>query len=122
MKKKALRKEFYMEVRKTLNRFLSILFITALGVAFFSGIRATQPDMELSADTYYDEGRLMDISVQGALGMTEEDAQLALSVALVAMYGLEGRWLARPDEIDYEAEWARFEDVLFPLPLWEGYR
>ena len=63
MKKKALRKEFYMEVRKTLNRFLSILFITALGVAFFSGIRATQPDMELSADTYYDEGRLMDISV-----------------------------------------------------------
>lgn len=50
------------------------------------------------------------------------DAQLALSVALAAMYGLEGRWLARPDEIDYEAEWARFEDVLFPLPLWEGYR
>ena len=50
------------------------------------------------------------------------DAQLALSVATAAMYGLEGRWLARPDEIDYEAEWARFEDALFPLPLWEGYR
>lgn len=50
------------------------------------------------------------------------DAGLTLSVALAAMYGLEGRWLARPDEIDYEAEWARFEDVLFPLPLWEGYR
>ena len=45
MKKKALRKEFYMEVRKTLNRFLSLLLITALGVAFFSGIWATQPDM-----------------------------------------------------------------------------
>ena len=84
MKKKALRKEFYMEVRKTLNRFLSILFITALGVAFFSGIRATQPDMELSADTYYDEGRLMDISVQGALGMTEEDAQ-----SIAAIEGVE---------------------------------
>lgn len=75
MKKKALRKEFYMEVRKTLNRFLSIQLITALGVAFFSGIRATQPDMELSADTYYDEGRLMDISVQGVLGVTEEDVR-----------------------------------------------
>ncbi len=84
MKKKALRKEFYMEVRKTLNRFLSILFITTLGVAFFSGIRATQPDMELSADTYYDEGRLMDISVQGALGMTEEDAQ-----SIAAIEGVE---------------------------------
>ncbi|AEB07705.1 transcriptional regulator, TetR family [Coriobacterium glomerans PW2] len=50
------------------------------------------------------------------------DAKLALSVAMAAMYGLEGRWLARPDEIDYEAEWARFEDFLFPLPQWEGYR
>lgn len=84
MKKKALRKEFYMEVRKTLNRFLSLLLITALGVAFFSGIRATQPDMELSADTYYDEARLMDISVQATLGLTEEDAQ-----SIAAIEGVE---------------------------------
>ena len=84
MKKKALRKEFYMEVRKTLNRFLSLLLITALGVAFFSGIRATQPDMELSADTYYDEARLMDISVQGTLGLTAEDAQ-----SIAAIEGVE---------------------------------
>ena len=75
MKKKALRKEFYMEIRKTLNRFLSILLITALGVAFFSGIRATQPDMQLSADRYYDESRLMDLSVQGTLGLTVEDVE-----------------------------------------------
>lgn len=50
------------------------------------------------------------------------DAEDALSCAMAAMYGLEGRWVARPDEIDYPAEWARFEDVLFPLPLWEGCR
>lgn len=50
------------------------------------------------------------------------DALTALSVAMAAMYGLEGRWLARPNEIDYPAEWAKFEDILFPLPLWEGYR
>ncbi len=50
------------------------------------------------------------------------DAQLTASCAFAAMYGLEGRWLARPDEIDYVAEWAKWEDVLFPLPLWEGYR
>ena len=61
MKKKALRKEFYMEVRRTWNRFLSLLLITALGVAFFSGIRAAQPDMELSADRYYQETQLMDV-------------------------------------------------------------
>ena len=37
MKKRALRKDFTMEIRKTLNRFLSIFFIVAMGVAFFFG-------------------------------------------------------------------------------------
>lgn len=50
------------------------------------------------------------------------NAHDTFSCAMAAMYGLEGRWVARPDEIDYPAEWAKFEDVLFPLPLWEGYR
>ena len=50
------------------------------------------------------------------------DGDAAHSCALATMYGLEGRWLARPDEVDLVAEWARFEDFLFPLPLWEGYR
>lgn len=50
------------------------------------------------------------------------DASTTLSCAMAAMYGLEGRWVARQDEIDYPAEWSKFEDVLFPLPLWEGYR
>ena len=50
MKKKALRKEFYMEVRRTWNRFLSLVLITAHGVGFFSGIRAPPPAMELAAD------------------------------------------------------------------------
>lgn len=50
------------------------------------------------------------------------DADETLSCALAAMYGLDGRWLARPDEVDYKTEWAKFEDVLFPLPLWKDYR
>ena len=36
MKKKALRKDFYVEVKKSLNRFISIFLIVALGVAFYS--------------------------------------------------------------------------------------
>ncbi len=52
-------------------------------------------------------------------GMNAADAY---SCALAAMYGLEGRWLARPDEVDLLAEWSRFEELLFPLPLWEGRR
>lgn len=62
------------------------------------------------------------IEDQGWLVPAGVDARVTFSVAMAAIYGLEGRWLARPDDIDYQAEWARFEDVLFPLPTWEGYR
>lgn len=48
MKKRALRKEFFMEIRKSLPRFLSILFIVALGTAFYSGIQSSSPDMRYS--------------------------------------------------------------------------
>lgn len=75
MKKNALRKDFYMEIRKSLGRFLSIFFIVALGVSFFSGIRASEPDMRLSGDAYFDENHLMDIKVVSTLGMTEQDVK-----------------------------------------------
>ncbi|NEG55877.1 TetR/AcrR family transcriptional regulator [Bifidobacterium platyrrhinorum] len=38
-----------------------------------------------------------------------------------ALEGLELRWLGEPD-IDLAASWAEYEDILFPLPHWEGYR
>lgn len=75
MKKRALRKNFYMEIRKSLGRFLSIFFIVAMGVAFFSGIRASEPDMRYSADTYFDRNEFMDIQVMGTLGITEKDVE-----------------------------------------------
>ena len=71
--KKATRKDFYMEIRKSPGRFLSILFIVALGVAFFSGIRAAEPDMRLSGDSYFDEAELMDIKAICTYGVTDED-------------------------------------------------
>ena len=72
--KRALRRDFIMEIRKTLNRFISIFLISALGAAFFAGVRATPGDMELSADTFYDDTNLMDIRIVGTLGMTQADA------------------------------------------------
>lgn len=71
--KKATRKDFYMEIRKSPGRFLSILFIVALGVAFFSGIRASEPDMRLSGDSYFDEAELMDVKALCTYGVTEDD-------------------------------------------------
>lgn len=64
-----------MEIRKSLGRFLSIFFIVAMGVAFFSGIRAAEPDMRYSADAYFDRNEFMDIQVMGTLGITEKDVE-----------------------------------------------
>ena len=64
-----------MEVRKSLNRFLSIFFIVALGVAFFSGIQATAPDMRATGDYYFDSNQLMDLRVISTLGLTENDLE-----------------------------------------------
>ena len=71
--KKAQRKDFFREIRKSLNRWLSILAIVALGVAFFSGIRSSEPDMRLSVDKMADEANFMDIRVLSTMGLTEED-------------------------------------------------
>lgn len=83
MKKKALRKDFYMEIRKSLNRFISIMLIVALGVAFYSGIQSAAPDMRYSGDAYFDEHKLMDLKVIGTLGLTERDV-----AALAAVEGI----------------------------------
>ena len=76
MKKNALRKDFFMEIRKSMGRFLSIFFIVALGVSLFVGIRATQPDMILSGDAYVDENKLMDIKIVSTYGLTQEDVDV----------------------------------------------
>lgn len=67
--------EFIREIRKSSGRFISILFIVALGVAFFSGIRASEPDMRLTGDAYFDHENLMDIKVISTLGLTGDDVQ-----------------------------------------------
>ena len=80
MSRQALCKDFFVEIKGSLNRFLSILFIVAMGVAFFSGIRAAEPDMRLSADEYFDERRMMDLRVIGTLGLTQDDADVLASI------------------------------------------
>lgn len=73
--RKALHKDFWMEIRKNKARFISIFIIVALGVAFFSGIQAASPDMRFSGDAYYDAAKLMDMKVVGTMGLTKEDVK-----------------------------------------------
>lgn len=81
---KATRKDFYMEIRKSLGRFLSILFIVALGVAFFSGIRASESSMRITGDHYFDQEELMDIQALSTFGITDDDID-----AIEAVEGVE---------------------------------
>lgn len=71
--KKAQRKDFFAETRKSLNRYFSILLIAALGVAFFSGVRSAEPDMKQAVDNYYDSVNFYNIRLMGTLGFNEDD-------------------------------------------------
>ena len=86
-----------MEIRKSRGRFISIFFIVALGVAFYSGIRSSQPSMLISGDAYFDREELMDIKVIGTMGLTDEDIQAISEVKGIA-----------------EAEGSYSKDVLCP--------
>ena len=97
---KALRKEFWMEIRRSKSRFISILLIVALGVAFFSGIQASSPDMRYSGDAYYDESCLMDIKVVGTMGLTEDDVETLGRLFNAYVSCLIGEYLLDEAEID----------------------
>ena len=74
--KRSLKKDFFREIKNSRNRFISIMLIVALGVAFYAGIRAAGPDMSLTADSYYDSSNLMDIRVLSTWGLEEADIAL----------------------------------------------
>ena len=77
-------KDLLVEIRHTLGRYLSILFIVALGVAFFAGIKASAPDMTNSADAYMDKYNLQDIQVYSTIGINQSDLD-----ALKEVHGVE---------------------------------
>jgi len=71
--KRAQRTDLLREMKKSFNRYISILSIIMLGVAFYAGVRSAEPDMQLSTKKYLDETNYMDIRVLGTLGVTEDD-------------------------------------------------
>ena len=68
-------KNLLRDIKNTLSRFLSIIIIIAVGVAFYSGVRSTSPDMKRSGDYYFRKNNLMDFKLISTLGLTEEDLE-----------------------------------------------
>ncbi len=72
---KIIYKDVFREIKKSKGRFISLFLIVVLGVAFYTGIRSSSPDMMISADTFYDESNLADIRVISTLGITKGDIE-----------------------------------------------
>jgi len=73
--KSSLIKDTFREIKNSLGRFLAILAIVALGTGFFAGIKATAPDMKITADKYFDDYGLMDFWLISTLGFNEKDIE-----------------------------------------------
>ncbi|MEF9968815.1 MAG: hypothetical protein RR766_09895, partial [Longicatena sp.] len=68
--KKALNKDFIRDILSSKGRFISIVAIVALGVAFFTGVKSSPIVMKNSSDKYYDDYNLMDVKLLSTLGLT----------------------------------------------------
>jgi putative ABC transport system permease protein len=92
-------KNIFGEIRATMGRFIAIFAIVALGAGFYAGIQATTPDMQNSADTYFDEYDLMDARIVSTLGFSDSDIDYFKSMDGVervwATYGWTCLWRLR---------------------------
>ncbi|HOP65936.1 MAG TPA: FtsX-like permease family protein [Bacilli bacterium] len=66
-------KNTFIKIKKSLGRFLSILFIIALGISVFIGLRESSFGMLFTADNYYDEYQLMDFKITSTYGLNDDD-------------------------------------------------
>ncbi|WP_291567393.1 MULTISPECIES: ABC transporter permease [unclassified Clostridium] len=86
--KNALTKNTLREITKSKSRFLSILIIVAIGVAFFAGVRATSPEMKFTADKYLDDNNTADLTIQSLNGFKQSDIDKVKKIVGVSeVYG-----------------------------------
>ena len=80
---------FSTDIKRTitgnLKRFISLFVITALGATMLVGLKAACDDLRFTADSYYDEQRLFDISIKSTLGLDEGDIRALGKVEGVAV-------------------------------------
>lgn len=84
--KRALHKSAFREIRSTMSRFLSIFGIVAIGVGFFSGIRAAAPDMRKTSDSYYTKTNLMDLRLVSTYGFDGNDLEALRDIPGATVY------------------------------------
>ena len=93
-------KETLRCIWQTRSRFLSLLVIVALGCGFFAGLKASSPDMKLTADNYFTESHLMDLHLMSTFGLNEGDLKAVQEVEGIRGFetGYSADLLLRTDE------------------------
>ena len=76
MRYRAYKKSITREILSSKARFASILVIILLGVAFFSGIKSSGPDMNKAINELYKNQNLMDSKIVSTLGLSDKDLDL----------------------------------------------
>lgn len=64
------------EITYSWGKFISIVLIIMLGSLLYVGIRATGPSLDKSADHYFDQHQLSDMTISSTLGLTKRDLQV----------------------------------------------
>ena len=63
------------EIKGSLGRFVAIMAIVMLGVAFFAGLKVTTPVMVATGNTYLAERNFYDFRLLSTIGFEEDDVQ-----------------------------------------------
>ena len=75
-----LKKSTFREIKSSLGRYLAILSIVVLGVAFFAGLKVTQEAMVTTTGNYLEKQNLFDYRVLSTLGLEAEDVDRLAAV------------------------------------------
>ncbi|WP_346961908.1 FtsX-like permease family protein [Clostridium sp.] len=76
MKNRAYKKSITREILASKARFISILAIIFLGVAFYSGIKSSGPDLKESINEFFRKQNLMDSKIVSSIGLNDNDLKL----------------------------------------------
>lgn len=75
MKKKTLNKTIFKSFIESRGRFLSIMLLMMLGSMTLVALKVTGPDIDKTANKYYEEYNLSDVNVIGDYGISKDDVK-----------------------------------------------
>lgn len=74
-------KSAYRSVGRSFGRFAAIVVIVAVGIAFFSGMSASGPDMSATLEKYYNDTNYYDLCVRSTIGLSTTDVAAVAEVS-----------------------------------------